>query len=78
MYVRFNKSLRGDYGRAARGDVKMVTKEVGKSLIDRGLAEEAAAPDDQPADHPEPAKEVAGKAKGKPGEAEKPAPGTED
>lgn len=48
MHIRFNRPLRGDYGRAKTGDVKMVTKEVGKSLIARGLAEEVDAAADAP------------------------------
>lgn len=38
MRIRFNKPLRGDYGRAARGEVKDVADDVAKSLIGRGLA----------------------------------------
>jgi len=41
MHIRFNRSLRGDYGRARAGDVKLVEPEVAKSLIERGLAVEA-------------------------------------
>lgn len=48
MHIRFNRPLRGDYGRAKTGDVKLVTKEIGKSLIARGLAEEVEAPADAP------------------------------
>ncbi|MGV3580004.1 hypothetical protein [Brevundimonas sp.] len=48
MHIRFNRSLRGDYGRAKPGDVKLVSKEVGKSLIARGLAVEVEAPADEP------------------------------
>ena len=44
MHIRFNRPLRGDYGRAKVGDVKLVSKEVGKSLVQRGLAVEVAAP----------------------------------
>lgn len=47
MHIRFNRSLRGDYGRARVGDVKMVTKDIGKSLIHRGLAEEVEGPSDE-------------------------------
>lgn len=46
MHIRFNRSLRGDYGRARVGDVKLVEPDVGKSLVQRGLAvevDEAAA-----------------------------------
>lgn len=46
MHIRFKRSLRGDYGRARAGDVKLVEPEVGKSLVQRGLAvevDEAAA-----------------------------------
>lgn len=46
MFIRFNRSLRGDYGRARAGDVKLVEAEVGKNLVKRGLAvevDEAAA-----------------------------------
>lgn len=44
MHIKFNRSLRGDYGRARVGDVKLVDKDVGKSLVDRGLAVEVDAP----------------------------------
>lgn len=44
MHVRFNRSLRGDYGKARVGDIKMVPADVGKSLIQRGLAEEVPDP----------------------------------
>ena len=44
MHIKFNRSLRGDYGRARVGDVKLVEKEVGKSLVQRGLAVEVKAP----------------------------------
>lgn len=44
MHIRFNRSLRGDYGRAKVGDVKLVEKDIGKSLVKRGLAEEVDAP----------------------------------
>lgn len=40
MHIRFNRSLRGDYGRARVGDVKLVEPDVGKSLVQRGLAVE--------------------------------------
>lgn len=50
MHIRFNRSLRGDYGRAQVGDVKMVTPEVGKSLVRRGLAAEVQAPTEEDAD----------------------------
>lgn len=40
MHIRFNRSLRGDYGRARAGDVKLVEPEVGKNLVKRGLAVE--------------------------------------
>lgn len=46
MHIKFKRSLRGDYGRARAGDVKLVEPEVGKSLVQRGLAvevDEAAA-----------------------------------
>lgn len=43
MHIRFNRSLRGDYGRAKAGDVKLVEKDVGKSLVKRGLAVEVDA-----------------------------------
>lgn len=46
MHIRFNRSLRGDYGRAKVGDVKLVEKDVGKSLVKRGLAEEVDAPEE--------------------------------
>lgn len=46
MHIRFNRSLRGDYGRAKPGDVKLVSKEIGKSLVSRGLAEEVDGPDE--------------------------------
>lgn len=46
MHIRFNRSLRGDYGRAKAGDVKLVEKDVAKSLIKRGLAEEVEAPEE--------------------------------
>lgn len=49
MHIRFLRPLRGDYGRAKVGDVKLVTNEAGKSLVQRGLAEPAAAPKDRPA-----------------------------
>ncbi len=48
MHIRFNRSLRGDYGRAKPGDVKLVTKEIGKSLIARGLADEVDGPEENP------------------------------
>jgi endonuclease YncB( thermonuclease family) len=44
MHIKFNRSLRGDYGRARVGDVKLVEKDVGKSLVERGLAVEVDAP----------------------------------
>ncbi len=47
MHIRFSRSLRGDYGRAKPGDVKLVSKEIGKSLVTRGLAEEVEAPADE-------------------------------
>lgn len=40
MHIRFNRSLRGDYGRVRPGDVRLVSKEVARSLIGRGLAVE--------------------------------------
>lgn len=46
MHIQFKRSLRGDYGRARAGDVKLVEPDVGKSLVQRGLAvevDEAAA-----------------------------------
>lgn len=46
MHIRFNRALRGDYGRARPGDVKLVTKEIGKRLVQRGLAVQVEAPDD--------------------------------
>jgi len=50
MHIRFNRPLRGDYGRAKVGDVKMVEAHIGKSLVQRGLAVEVDAPDgDDPA-----------------------------
>lgn len=48
MHIRFNRALRGDYGRAKPGDVKMVSAAIGKSLIQRGLAVEVDAPADEP------------------------------
>lgn len=48
MHIRFNRSLRGDYGRARVGDVKLVEKDVGKSLIERGLAVAVDGPADAP------------------------------
>lgn len=50
MHIRFNRPLLGDYGQARVGDVKMVTKEVGKSLVQRGHAVEVEAPDEDEAD----------------------------
>lgn len=44
MHIRFQRPLRGDYGRAKAGDVKMVAKDIGKSLVQRGLAVEVPAP----------------------------------
>ena len=49
MHIRFNRSLRGDYGRARVGDVKMVEAAVGKSLVQRGLAAEVEAPSEDDA-----------------------------
>lgn len=46
MHIRFQRPLRGDYGRAKVGDVKLVTKEIGKSLVKRGLAVEVDGPAD--------------------------------
>ncbi|GLK49497.1 hypothetical protein GCM10017620_24700 [Brevundimonas intermedia] len=46
MHIRFNRALRGDYGRAKVGDVKLVEKDVGKSLVKRGLAEEVEPPEE--------------------------------
>lgn len=40
MYIRFKRALRGDYGRARAGDVKLVEPDVGKSLVQRDLAVE--------------------------------------
>lgn len=40
MHIKFKRSLRGDYGRARVGDVKLVEPDVGKSLVQRGLAVE--------------------------------------
>ena len=40
MYIKFKRSLRGDYGRARAGDVKLVEPDVGKSLVQRDLAVE--------------------------------------
>lgn len=62
MHIRFNRSLRGDYGRAYPGDVKMVSKEIGKSLVARGLADEVEAPAED------------AEAEAKPGKGKKPAP----
>ena len=50
MHIRFNRSLRGDYGHARPGDVKLVTKDIGKNLVSRGLAVEVEAPADAPAE----------------------------
>ena len=44
MHIRFNRALRGDYGRAKVNDIKLVEKDVGKSLVQRGLAVEVEAP----------------------------------
>lgn len=48
MHIRFNRALRGDYGRARPGDVKLVSKDIGKSLVHRGLAVEVEGPDEEP------------------------------
>jgi hypothetical protein len=50
MHIKFNRALRGDYGRARVGDVKLVSAAIGKSLINRGLAVEVDKPADEPAD----------------------------
>ena len=65
MHIRFKRSLRGDYGRAYPGDVKMVSREVAKSLITRGLAEEVEAPAEE------------AEADAKPGKGKKPAQSSE-
>lgn len=44
MHIKFKRPLRGDYGRARVGDVKLVEKDIGKSLVERGLAVEVDAP----------------------------------
>lgn len=49
MHIRFNRALRGDYGRAKIGDVKLVSKDIGKKLVQRGLAVEVPAPEDDDA-----------------------------
>lgn len=49
MHIRFNRALRGDYGRVRPGDVKLVSKDVARSLISRGLAVETVAPEDDDA-----------------------------
>nr|WP_312296119.1 hypothetical protein [Brevundimonas diminuta] len=71
MHIRFNRSLRGDYGRARAGDVKLVEPEVGKSLVKRGLAvevdEKAAA--EAAAKAEAKAKDAVVKGRGKPAEA---------
>lgn len=70
MHIRFNRPLRGDYGRANVGDVKLVSKDVGKSLVRRGLAVEVDGPpedEEQAAD----AKAKLGKGRGKAGDADK-------
>lgn len=55
MHIKFNRPLRGDYGRARVGDVKLVGKEVGKSLVARGLAVEVDPPKDEKTEKPKPA-----------------------
>ena len=44
MFVRFNKSLRGDYGRARKGDVREVNADIAKKLLQRGYAVETKGP----------------------------------
>ena len=35
MFVRFKKALRGDYGRARKGDVREVNADIAKKLVNR-------------------------------------------
>lgn len=44
MFVRFNKSLIGDYGRARKGDVREVKGEVGERLVQLGYAVKTNGP----------------------------------
>lgn len=67
MHIRFNRSLRGDYGRARPGDVKLVSREIGKSLVQRELAVEVEGPDEvEPAEDASSSQAKARKAKATP------------
>lgn len=44
MFVRFNKSLVGDYGRARKGDVREVKGELGEKLVQLGYAAKTSGP----------------------------------
>lgn len=44
MFVRFAKALRGDYGRARKGDVREVNADIAKKLVQRGYAVETKGP----------------------------------
>lgn len=65
MHIKFNRSLRGDYGRARAGDIKLVEPEIGKSLVTRGLAAEVTEAEAKAAEKA--AADQAKKGGGKPG-----------